>query len=149
MMHILQKITDFGDSRPINRVTYLTYAGTKEWTAPEVLSIKTNLKILYDFPVDVYSFGIIMWELLEMKAPYANEQINIFSEVKEGRRPNISNDQNYDDYLSLMKLCWNGDSSKRPTFNQIVSQLQDMNTQCQETIVWVPIPQQKIQNANE
>jgi len=84
-----------------------------------------------------------------MKAPYANEQINIFSEVKEGRRPNISNDQNYDDYLSLMKLCWNGDSSKRPTFNQIVSQLQDMNTQCQETIVWVPIPQQKIQNANE
>ena len=58
------KVCDFGLSR-MKRNTYLsskTNAGTPEWMAPEVLRNDDS-----DEKADIYSFGVILWELATMQ----------------------------------------------------------------------------------
>jgi hypothetical protein len=59
------KIADFGLSR--FRVEYtMTFCGSPKWTAPEVLNGET-----YDTAADVWSYGVVVWELLTRAVPYA------------------------------------------------------------------------------
>ena len=60
------------------------------WMAPEVLQNKE-----YDESADVYSFGIVLWELYTQKNPF--EKIETFSAmidsvVEEQQRPEIPKD---------------------------------------------------------
>jgi len=58
------KVIDYGISRVCN--TVMTNAiGTPAWMAPEILASQN-----YDEKVDVYSFGIVLWELLTRSAPF-------------------------------------------------------------------------------
>ena len=59
------KIADFGLSR--FRVEYtMTFCGSPKWTAPEVLN-----GLSYDTAADVWSYGVVLWELLTREVPYA------------------------------------------------------------------------------
>ena len=59
------KIADFGLSR--FRVEYtMTFCGSPKWTAPEVLN-----GLSYDTAADVWSYGVVVWELLTRQVPYA------------------------------------------------------------------------------
>ena len=49
------------------RILYTQQVGTNGYTAPEVLRGEH-----YGTPADVFSFGIVMCELLTLSAPYAN-----------------------------------------------------------------------------
>lgn len=60
------KIADFGLSK-VQDLNKMTATGTPQWSAPEVIRNE-----LYDEKVDVYSFGVIIYELLTRKIPYAN-----------------------------------------------------------------------------
>jgi serine/threonine protein kinase len=64
--------------------------GTTAWCAPEILTA-TN-KTRYSVKVDVYSFGMVLWELIERKRPYEElySRFDIIDAVREGRRPPIS-----------------------------------------------------------
>ena len=59
------KITDFGLAREINRTTRMTQAGTYAWMAPEAIEFSTFSKA-----GDVWSFGVVLWELLTGETPY-------------------------------------------------------------------------------
>jgi serine/threonine protein kinase len=61
------KVADFGLSRITHHSTTLTGMGTIAWCAPEVLLQETQGK-----PCDVWSFGVIMWELLCEEVPYGD-----------------------------------------------------------------------------
>lgn len=58
------KVGDFGLSRP-QSLDLMTAAGTPQWTAPEVIRHDH-----YTTKADVYSFAIIIYELLSGKIPY-------------------------------------------------------------------------------
>lgn len=102
------KITDFGFATIKQENTRMTHCGTPCWTAPEILRGET-----YDEKVDIYSFGIVMWEILTGLRPYAGcNFMQVSLDVLDGTRPQIPSDCPTE-YKKLMKKCWDTDPNKQ------------------------------------
>ena len=117
------KISDFGLSRLYQKSYILTgHLGTCYWMAPEII---VNKK--YSTKIDVYSFGIIIWEVCTRKTPYScmsQQQVEFYVSVKKGR-PNLKiiPKNTPPKIIELMKKCWDHDPNKRPNFDYIVDYL--------------------------
>ncbi|XP_022752183.1 uncharacterized protein LOC111300839 [Durio zibethinus] len=120
------KIGDLGLSK-IKQRTLISggVRGTIPWMAPELLNTKKNL---VTEKVDVYSFGIVMWELLTGEEPYTNLHSKeiIAGIIKGTLRPEIPS---WCDpaWRSLMESCWSTDPNSRPAFSEIVKELRTMS----------------------
>ncbi|KHN32178.1 Putative serine/threonine-protein kinase/receptor R831 [Glycine soja] len=95
--------------------------GTYVYMAPEVIRCEP-----YNEKCDVYSFGIILNELLTGKYPYIETQFGpakIAMEVVEGKlRPLLPSRDDGDqlgELIDLICLCWDGNPSTRPSFATI------------------------------
>jgi len=119
------KVGDFGLSK-IKHQTLVSggVRGTLPWMAPELLngsSSKVSEK------VDVFSFGIVMWELLTGDEPYADMHYGaiIGGIVSNTLRPPVPNwcDPSW---RSLMEQCWSADPAARLSFTEIVNELRAM-----------------------
>jgi serine/threonine protein kinase len=113
----IPQIADFGLSRFTDQASLncgMTRAlGTWEWMAPE------QSQGAYGKPVDVFAFGIIMYELLTGKIPYSErkgDRAMLPTEVCRGRRPELVGDGPLERFI---KRCWSQDPNSRPTFCQI------------------------------
>ncbi|KAG4114463.1 hypothetical protein ERO13_D12G046700v2 [Gossypium hirsutum] len=124
------KVGDFGLSK-IKRNTLVTggVRGTLPWMAPELLngsSSKVSEK------VDVFSFGIVLWEILTGEEPYANMHYGaiIGGIVSNTLRPPVPS---YCDpeWKLLMEQCWAPDPVVRPSFTEIARRLRIMSSACQ------------------
>jgi serine/threonine protein kinase len=65
------KVSDFGLTKfreEVQKATVREAQGSIHWTAPEVLNETADVDLTL---ADVYSFGIIMWELMTREQPYA------------------------------------------------------------------------------
>jgi len=121
------KLCDFG----LSRVKYKSdrkrfqkqRVGTPHWMAPEILRGEK-----YDESADVYSFGMILWELMSGEIPYCNMPISdiIATVGYDGKQINLPTKGNQV-ILAIMKSCLELDKNSRPTFKQIVGQLQQRN----------------------
>ena len=116
------KVCDFGLSRFIETTLAgtMTACGTPSWTAPEVLRNER-----YNFKVDVFSFGIVIWELFSRQDPYPGMppfQI-VFAVGNQFARPQI-NPSWPAHWIRLMTSCWAEDPESRPTFEQVLNILQ-------------------------
>ena len=94
--------------------------GTYRWMAPEMIKRKS-----YGRKVDVYSFGLILWEMLTGTIPY--EDMNpiqaAFAVVNKKLRPVIP--PNCPPAMrALIEQCWSLQPDKRPDFWQIVKVLE-------------------------
>jgi len=113
------KICDFGLSRVVDKSKLMTgNVGTVSWIPPEIFEKKQ-----YNEKCDVYSFAIILWELYYRKVPFSDiSPFEIPMHVIEGKRPPLTKDVPKH-YSKLMKACWLGKSSRRPSFTQIIKGL--------------------------
>ncbi|BAF25744.1 serine/threonine-protein kinase STY46 [Oryza sativa Japonica Group] len=115
------KVADFGVARVKAQSGVMTAeTGTYRWMAPEVIEHKP-----YDHKADVFSFGILMWELLTGKIPYEyltplQAAVGV---VQKGLRPTIP--KNAHAKLSeLLQKCWQQEPAERPDFSEILETLQ-------------------------
>ena len=69
---------------------------------------------------DVYSMGMIMWELTTGCKPFANvaHDLELIFEIFGGKRPKITEDTP-ECFANLMKSCWDSDPKKRPSITKI------------------------------
>ncbi|OIT05137.1 serinethreonine-protein kinase ctr1 [Nicotiana attenuata] len=119
------KVGDFGLSR-IKRNTLVSggVRGTLTWMAPELLNGNSSR---VSEKVDVFSFGITMWEILTGEEPYANLHCGaiIGGIVNNTLRPPVP--QRCDsEWRKLMEECWSPDPEARPSFTQITNRLRAM-----------------------
>ncbi|KAM6158957.1 ankyrin repeat and protein kinase domain-containing protein 1 isoform 3-T3 [Rhynchocyon petersi] len=125
-MHV--KISDFGLSKWMEQSTRMQYIersalrGTLSYIPPEMF-LETN-KVLGP-KYDVYSFGIVVWEILVQKKPYSGfNMMTIIIQVAMGMRPSLQpiSDEwpgEAQQMVDLMKRCWDQDPKKRPCFPDI------------------------------
>ncbi|XP_014510185.1 uncharacterized protein LOC106769191 [Vigna radiata var. radiata] len=98
--------------------------GTLPWMAPELLNGSSSL---VSEKVDVFSFGIVMWELLTGLEPYADLHYGaiIGGIVSNTLRPPIP--EHCDpEWTLLMERCWSSEPSERPNFTEIASELRSI-----------------------
>ncbi|XP_057970135.1 uncharacterized protein LOC131159329 isoform X2 [Malania oleifera] len=124
------KVGDFGLSK-IKRNTLVTggVRGTLPWMAPELLngsSSKVSEK------VDVFSFGIVLWEILTGEEPYANMHYGaiIGGIVNNTLRPPVPGFCD-PEWRLLMEQCWAPDPVARPSFTEIARRLRVMSAASQ------------------
>eukprot|EP00039_Didymoeca_costata_P026921 m.16986 g.16986 ORF g.16986 m.16986 type:complete len:1197 (+) comp5863_c0_seq1:197-3787(+) len=104
--------------------------GTPLWTAPEV-SQGLHGMARYGASSDVYSFGMVMYEIATRELPFYESLANssffeLRDAIEQGIRPNITPEVKNvlpEGYEALMTSCWGGVPRERPSFSDIVEQL--------------------------
>ena len=108
------KITDVGVSKDVKDITG-TLVGTPAYVAPEVFHTK-----VYDSKADIYSFGIMLWEMWYGQrafAEFTGPMTAFLTCVDEGYRPGDMEGGKKPPPLlkTLMSRCWNGNPEQRPS----------------------------------
>ncbi|XP_052182384.1 uncharacterized protein LOC127795023 isoform X2 [Diospyros lotus] len=103
--------------------------GTLPWMAPELLNGSSSL---VSEKVDVFSFGIVMWELLTGEEPYGDLHYGaiIGGIVSNTLRPPVPEPCD-PEWRSLMERCWSAEPSERPSFTEIANELRTMASKLQ------------------
>ncbi|KAI8488737.1 hypothetical protein Bbelb_335200 [Branchiostoma belcheri] len=121
------KLADVGLTKKAENITG-TLCGTPPYIAPEVLQEKR-----YGKPSDMYSFGILLWEMwYGEETPHAKDfaipRLKEFSkEIMEGRRPDPNKEFSAPtEWKQLMIACWSTDPAMRPTADDCVMRLQEI-----------------------
>eukprot|EP00698_Gefionella_okellyi_P003005 TRINITY_DN12832_c0_g1_i1.p1 TRINITY_DN12832_c0_g1~~TRINITY_DN12832_c0_g1_i1.p1 ORF type:complete len:296 (+),score=45.90 TRINITY_DN12832_c0_g1_i1:81-968(+) len=137
------KICDFGFSKATDiDVPNTGVRGTYQWMAPEVITSKK-----YDESSDVYSFGIMLWELVSRDVPYADVQggtpMAVVSQlinkvVRRQERPTIPS-HCPQPLAQLIRACWHAEPRQRPPFPLILRTLESPQFQQlpQALVPWV------------
>lgn len=114
------KISDFGTSRQwTDRSTKMSFAGTVAWMAPEVIRNEPCSE-----KVDVWSFGVVLWELLTCEIPYRDvESSALIWGVGNNSLQLPIPSSCPDGFKLLLQQCWSAKPRNRPSFRQILMHL--------------------------
>jgi serine/threonine protein kinase len=95
--------------------------GTPRYMAPEVARMEED----YGFSADVYSFAILLWQIVTTQVPFSEFKtpIEFYAKVVlDDQRPSLKYLKN-NDLATLISQCWSPDPKNRLTFPNIRSQL--------------------------
>ncbi|XP_065061077.1 leucine-rich repeat serine/threonine-protein kinase 2-like [Rhopilema esculentum] len=119
------KLADFGSANLVSPVGLKLRKGTSGFIAPEVLCGMHE----YDAKVDVFSFAMVLYEMITKRRPFylAQDNFERDDEVKAGKRPTI-NDVIATQFslltlTELMTKAWAQVATNRPTSQEIKLQL--------------------------
>jgi len=110
-------VADFGLSRVYSSRSMTVQVGTPFWMAPEVL-----LAQKYDTKVDVFSYGVILWELVAGRSPHTSMDAMSFV-TKLMRDPDFREtipEDTPEIWKGLIERCWATNPDARPSFREIM-----------------------------
>ncbi|XP_023533995.1 integrin-linked protein kinase 1 isoform X1 [Cucurbita pepo subsp. pepo] len=137
-MHL--KVADFGVSKLLklsNRVkedrpvAVACHDTSWRYVAPEAYKDEE-----YDTKVDVFSFALILQEMIEGNPPFPTKPENEVPKayIAGERPPFMAPTKRYADGVKeLIEECWEEKPHKRPTFRQIIRRLEDINNEIMHT----------------
>ncbi|XP_060570888.1 angiopoietin-1 receptor-like [Ruditapes philippinarum] len=87
---------------------------------------------------DVWSFGVVLWEIFSLgDIPYPGKDIDLPKRLEEGER--LEQPEHCDDtWYAVMKKCWSYEASKRPTFESVRQELDNLHTAANYVILINP-----------
>jgi serine/threonine protein kinase len=114
------RISDFGFCGPADKPLNSIY-GNLPYIAPEVIA-----KMEYSFASDVYSIGMLMWEISSGQPPFVyKHDYDLAIKIINGMRPRIIPGTPLE-YKELMEQCWDADPTKRPDINTLNDKIRDI-----------------------
>lgn len=125
------KIADFGLARTLAPGRMQTYCGTPAYMAPEIVRQES-----YTEKADVYSFGIVMWEILTREEPYDGLPGGLqlaYAVANDGLRPPVPA---YcpAEWARIMTRAWSDSPDDRPTFDDIQRELSVIQRQFDDAL---------------
>ena len=121
---VRRAVADFGVARRLSSCSESMTAetGTYRWMAPEVIRHSR-----YDHRVDLYSFAIVLWEMLSGKLPYGELSpiAAAAAVVVENLRPPLGDvpPGTPAALTELMVVCWDVAPAVRPEFEGVAADL--------------------------
>ncbi|CAI2161527.1 16693_t:CDS:2 [Funneliformis geosporum] len=121
------KITDFGISKiEYNSSMHIGPFGKTAYMEPQILA---DQNFEYIKASDIYSFGILMWEISSGQSPFENKFNNnqdliIAITCYETREISIADTP--DDYEKLYKKCWKQEPEQRPIIKEVLKRFSKM-----------------------
>lgn len=122
------KLCDFGLARMRQETATMTgNIGTVHWTAPEIMNNKR-----YRFTADVYSFGMVLYEMATGKLPFAEmiPMAVMVAVVINKQRPSMdvikSRHSDEPRLQELIEKCTEWEASERPSISDIISFLTEL-----------------------
>ncbi|XP_039984699.1 mast/stem cell growth factor receptor kita isoform X1 [Xiphias gladius] len=119
------KICDFGLARDITTDSNYVVKGNArlpvKWMSPESI-----FECVYTFESDVWSYGILLWEIFSLgSSPYPGMPVDakFYKLIKEGYRmdaPEFAPSEMYE----IMRSCWDADPFNRPPFRKVVERIE-------------------------
>lgn len=113
--NFVPKVANFGIANFLDNYQNLTKViGFTQYLVPEV-----GLGHDYGVQAEMYSFGMFLYEMYEMKKPfmgYSAKQI-LNQVIKGGERPKFSNEIP-ENLQKFIEKCWDADPDKRPTIEE-------------------------------
>ncbi|KAJ0987443.1 hypothetical protein J5N97_005799 [Dioscorea zingiberensis] len=137
------KVGDFGlsklirvqNSHDVYKMTGET--GSYRYMAPEVFKHRR-----YDKKVDVFSFAMILYEMLEGDPPLSNyEPYEAAKYISDGHRPTFRAKGYLPELKELTEQCWSADMSQRPSFIDILKKLEKIKETVSPDHHWHIFPQ--------
>ncbi|XP_036442121.1 leucine-rich repeat serine/threonine-protein kinase 1 [Colossoma macropomum] len=122
------KLSDYGISRQSFHEGALGVEGTPGYQAPEI-----RPGIVYDEKVDMFSYGMVLYELLSGRRPaLGHHQLQIAKKLSKGVRPVLGNPEEVQFHCLqvLMQECWDTKPEKRPLALPLLRQMQDPTFPC-------------------
>ncbi|GES84790.1 kinase-like domain-containing protein [Rhizophagus clarus] len=121
-------ICDLGTSKSATESTTELTVNEEEiygiipYVAPEVLQGKKYIEAS-----DIYSFGMIMWEVMVGRRPFWDRKhdTELIIEICDGLRPPIITNAP-EGYIDLMKECWHPEPEKRPKADEVLKEIEEV-----------------------
>ncbi|CAH1647414.1 unnamed protein product [Spodoptera littoralis] len=119
--NLVVKVSDFGTSREWNDVSaVMSFTGTVAWMAPEVIRHEPCSE-----RVDVWSYGVVLWELLTQEVPYKNLETHAIMWGVGTDTIALPVPSTMPGSMQLlMNQCWNRTPRNRPPFKIIAANLE-------------------------
>ncbi|OHT15840.1 RAC family serine/threonine-protein kinase like protein [Tritrichomonas foetus] len=109
------KLADFGLAKFLKNEnnTTRTICGTADYSAPEVVKNEE-----YGKPADVWSYGVVLYELLFNCSPfYSENELKMYEKITEGSTPIPEGAE--PDEIEIIQACLKKDPKERPTFDEL------------------------------
>ncbi|CAI2186274.1 10808_t:CDS:2, partial [Funneliformis geosporum] len=119
-------ITDFGISKIGNNSTrHIGLCGKTAYIDPQIL---INHNFQYIKPSDIYSFGILMWEISSGYPPFKDlNDTTIYAAIINNNARETTISDTPQDYEKLYKKCWDQEPKQRPTITELLVEFSRMN----------------------